>query len=148
MKIRKSWLLLLLVLGGVATVGAGAVWGAVGHSSTESQVPTAENCGSVTLPDLTAEVNTVLDKERGLLTISSRSGLADGDTTVTVRYDDPACLAVPSLARVIRHVAETDAQIQADTCASMRELVTSNATVVRGVRVDPDAGRKYLADWC
>jgi hypothetical protein len=148
MKIRKFWILLTLVLAGIAPVGAGVVWGAGGHSSAESPVPLAQNCGSVTLPKLAAEVNTVLDKERGLLTISSWSGLADGDSTVTVRYDDPACLAVPGLARVIQHVVETDAQTQADSCASMRELVASNATVVRGVRVNPDAGREYLADWC
>jgi hypothetical protein len=145
---RKPRILPLLAVLAVVSFAAGAVWASSGGPSAASPVPAALNCASLTLPQLSGEVNTVLDKERGLLTISFIDEQTAINHSVTIAYRDPSCLAEPNLRRVIAHAVDTDAAAQVQICASMRDLVTRNATVVRGVRVDPAAGRKYLADWC
>ncbi len=152
---RRSRSLLAAVLFVLAVgVGSAAVWSLSREEAVVSQEeavaseePAAANCGSLSVPELTGEVNTLLDKERGLLTLFFSDG-SGSERAITVRYREPACLENQALRRVIDHARDVDARAQAQICAAMRTAVERNVTQVRGRRVNNDAGRRYLAEWC
>ena len=119
---RKSRLFLLAALAAAAAfvvLGAAAVWSLGGSSVSEEAAvaseeptaapqPTVVNCASMTAPELTGEVNTLLDKERGLLTLFYSDG-SGSERAITVRYREAACLEIPALRRVIDHARDVDA---------------------------------------
>lgn len=144
----RTRILVVAALGAVLAVVTGVVVASArsGHaSSPQAQVAT---CSGRAFPSLDGEVDTNLDVERSLLSVSAYNSELGRDETFTVRYDDPTCLAVPRLARVIGHALATERDARAGTCASVRELVRANATESRGRPVDLAAARRYLGAWC
>jgi hypothetical protein len=136
-----------LLVSVAAAVGAGAVWASVNSGST-SLVPQATSCSAAPLPPADSEVNTILDKEHGLLTYSFYDASLGADRTATIDYKSAACNGVAQLARLIAHVRSTDAEAQAQNCASTRKLIAENVTTWRGQPINLDAARKYVSTWC
>ena len=130
-----------------AAVTAGAVW-ASGTGRSAAFAPAAASCSSVPLPPPDQEVNTILDKENGLLTYSFYDSARGVDTSATIDYRSALCLGVPQLTKLINHSVATDAEAQAQTCASIREHVAANVGTVRGVRINLDAAKQYISEWC
>lgn len=128
-----------------AAIAAGAVW-ASGTGRPTASAPLAATCSSVPLPPADQPVDTNLDKMNGLLTYSLHGG--GSSRSVTIEYKNPECLGVPALAKLISHVLATDAEAQAQTCASFREQVAANVATVRGIRVNLDAAKQYISEWC
>lgn len=63
------------------------------------------DCEMLDAPPLDVEKDTNLDRARHLVTVSLT---VDGvNRSVTIDYDDPACLARPELRRLIDHVLAT-----------------------------------------
>jgi hypothetical protein len=131
----------------LAAVGAGAVW-ASGNDGSASLVPQAISCSAAPVPPADAELNTILDKEHGLLTYSFYDASLGADRTATIDYKSAACNGVAQLARMIAHVRDTDAEAQAQNCAATRKLIADNVTTLRGRPINLDAARKYVSTWC
>ena len=149
MKFLKSFLSPLLVVACAVVVAAAA--GAVRAFDTgrsAARAPAAASCSSVPLPPADQEVNTILDKEHGLLTYSFYNDAAGADTSATIDYKSALCLRIPRFGRLVNHVLATDAVAQAQTCASIREQVAAKTDTVRGVHIDLDAAKKYISEWC
>jgi hypothetical protein len=142
--LRSAGLVALL-----AAAFAAAVWASQGESSaTPSPLGPAADCASLALPSVDGEVNTVLDKEHGVMQLSFYDKSADTERHVTIDYKSAACLRQPDLKRMVDHVLAAGAGAQAQACASMRAALNAGTTRVRGRQVDPAAGRRYLAESC
>lgn len=149
-RVRRTPRLAVLTVVGAAL--AALVTGVVVTAARSNEAPppaaVPAACSARGFPALDGEVNTSLDVERSLLTVSAFDAQRGADETFTIRFDDPTCLAVPQLARVIGHALATERQARAGTCASVRELVRSGATQARGRPVDLAAARRYVTEWC
>lgn len=128
-------------------VAVGAVW-ASGTGRSAAVARAAASCSSVPLPPADQEVNTILDKENGLLTYSFYDRARGADASATIDYKSALCLGVPQLTRLISHAVATDAEAQTQTCASIRERVAANVDTVRGVRINLEAAKQYISEWC
>lgn len=139
-----------LAVAAVAVAGAAAVaaWAAGAGSTGRASFEPPSDCVEATLPPLGGEVDTLLDKEHGVLTVSAYDPALQADRRVTIRFRDPACLARPDLRRVIEDAVRTDAQAQAQVCASLRAALARGAAEIRGRRIDRDAGQRYVGEWC
>jgi hypothetical protein len=131
----------------VAAIAAGAVW-ASGSGHSAALGPTAVSCSSAPLPRANQEVNTILDKEHGLLTYSFYDSARGEDTSATIDYKAAPCLSVSRFKGLIDHVVATDAQAQAQTCVSIREQVAANVSTVEGKHFNLDAAKRYISEWC
>lgn len=148
MRFVKSFLFpLIAVACVVAAAAAGAVW-ASGTGRSAALAPAAASCSSAPLPPADQEINTILDKEHGLLTYSFYDSTRGVDTSATIDYKSASCLAMPQFKTLLDHVLATDAQAQAQTCTSIREQVAANVDTVRGVHINLDAAKQYISEWC
>lgn len=117
------------------------------RAATPVTPPGQTDCANLEIP-ADREVNTWLDKENKLLTMSYFDDTTAADVHVTVDYEDPACRANRSVGRTITHALNTDRTTQVMICTSMRQGIANNETVVRGRPVDLDAARRYVDEWC
>lgn len=125
-----------------------AVLVTVARANSVSTIPHGiADCNQVDIPS-DREVNTLLDKEQKLLTLSYLDDQSSEDVVVTIGYEDQACLANESVRTKINHALDTDAVTQAQMCESMREGIRNNERVVRGIEVNLEAARRYVAEWC
>lgn len=77
-------------------------------SATDAVAPRVSDCARLELPRLAnRELDTNLDLQRRLLTISVRDEQRGENRTFTIAYESPSCLARPELKRVIDHVLAT-----------------------------------------
>jgi hypothetical protein len=149
MSALKSWLFPAVVVVAVAAAAAaGGVWASGTGSSGAQGRAAVTSCSSAPIPPANAEVNTVLDKEHWTLSYSFYDAAKAANTGATIGYKDALCLGAPALKRLIEHVLATDAEAQAQTCASIREHVAANLDTIRGVKINLDAARQYISEWC
>jgi hypothetical protein len=74
-------------------------------------VPATTPCTKVVAPPSDTAVDTVLYRERGVLTYSYSDPASGGDRTFTIDYElDTACRRNPGLAKLIDHVLEATAE--------------------------------------
>jgi hypothetical protein len=106
---------------------------------------TVSDCSRLSIPD-NVEVNTVLDKEKKLLTASWLNQDTGEDIQVIFDYTNNGCSA--SAKHLISHALEVDLNVQKEMCASMKDAVVNNITEIRGKKVNIEAGKKYIAQWC
>lgn len=109
--------------------------------------PGLADCSTLSVPQDT-EVNTILDKQNGLLTVSFLDPSTGEDQTSTFQYRNQSCRENASVNATINHVLETDAVGQAQICESMRQGIRDNETTVRGIQVNLAAARRYVQEWC
>lgn len=106
----------LLALGVASGCGRNERTSSPRTSPNEAAQPTAEpavvDCAALVLPALGQELNTHLNEERHLLTISVFDETRRADRTFTIDYESPSCLARPELRRVIEHVLDASAGVR------------------------------------
>lgn len=154
MAIPKYLTVVVLILTGTALVvvargmGAGPEASAYPPGVATSPLGVAADCATVPLPPPGEEVNTVLDVEHRVLQYSFLNPSSGEDTTVTISYADPTCTAAPELRQLIAHVLSNEAKVRADTCATVREILASGVTQIRGRTIDRVAAARLLATEC
>lgn len=104
-----------------------------------------DDCSKVVIPKNT-EINTHLNKEKGLITVSWLDENTAVDKKVTMLYNDPNCSI--SAKSVISHALVTDKNSQIQICQSFREIVQNNITEIRGQKVNLFAAKQYITEWC
>jgi hypothetical protein len=144
-KLKNSMLILLgcvaaLVL---STSGVFALGGISDHSYEQS----ITECSNLLIPDNT-EVNTNLDKEHNLLHASWYDETQGKDVFVTIKYKDKTCSQNKNVKHKIQHILEADAIQQEKICNKMKEDINNNVKEINGKKVNIEAGKKYLTEWC
>lgn len=116
-------------------------------SAIAAPQPATDDCSAVTIPD-DIEINTVLDKTAGTLSLSFYDEGLGTDRELVVDYRDPRCRANEKLQAKIDHALAVDAVSQRQICESMAAAVRNNVAQDRGQPVNVAAGRRYLREWC
>jgi hypothetical protein len=150
MRSRLAAVRIGLVAGGVAFA-----WAVMTHAPAtagaaaqpESGLPKPVSCVGLSAPVWKGEVDTSIDMENGLLTIVYY-GAGESSETVTVRYDDQACIENPTLRDLIKHVVATAKEDIAADCADLKERLATGNFTARGRSLNPDAIVAYIERWC
>lgn len=134
-------------IGGVAAILVGVLAFAAGATPGDHNELT--DCRGLDLPTFETEIDTLLDKENGLLYLSWFDSSIREDRNVTIAYQDAACAENPKVNEEIEHVLTADAENQEEECAATTRMVRTGAPrIVRGIPVNFEAAKVYLREWC
>lgn len=143
----------ITLLSGAAFIGAREVSAsnsiappAWAKSPLAGEGPVAK-CDKLTLPQ-NAEMNTNYDPENGVIVLELGHVEGKADMRVVIPHLDPSCKPTPSLEQLISHVVKTAELSRLGSCTSMKANLDKGVTELRGVKVNPDAGRRWLNENC
>lgn len=128
-----------------ATVAAALMVTAVaaaGPGDGPSPKRATRSCADFTTANNLAESHEVFDGATGHLIVATPDG------NFVFLESDSACRANPLASRRLQHAREMENQNRLAMCASFRQAIAENRAQERGLPVNLDAARRYVAREC
>lgn len=131
----------------LAACALGVAFSALAAGRGQSAATAPGDCATLAVP-VNSDSNLAYDAETGELAIDYTDA-AGNDQTTEIDVSAPACRANRGVARAIAHALDAQADVVAGECASFKGYLADGApTTVKGVTVDPDGARQYVARYC
>ena len=135
---------LLLIL---AACALGVTFSAFAAGRAHSTPNGHGDCATLAVP-VNADYNIAYDPDAAELKIDYVDA-AGNDQTTEIDVSALACRRNPGVARAIAHALDAQADVVAGECASFKAYLADGApTTEKGVTVNPEGARRYVARSC